>query len=124
MDSAKIVQTIGSPDSLGYGEDPRTINMVAWHYKGFSLILDSNRTLDGVLLRSHGPSTARGLCVGDPLSRVQKLYGSSAGDYYDSLHPRSVYYDNSREGDLLSILIMYKDTIVSDIYLERIYEKE
>ena len=117
MDSVTAVSIAGTPDSLEVLDKPfhyPYIGFSVWNYRDMKLSFDLQNKLRWIEVRRPGVMTARGLQVGDSLSRVRKLYGRSQDDY--DLPYEGLRYPFS-EHDPRGIVVQIDNNVVVSIYV-------
>lgn len=82
MTSADVRRVLGQSQSVTTEDDFRDpgAKLVVWRYGDLLVLLGSQDSVRGVWLRTRRVSTPRGLRVGDPVSRVERLYGAAFRD--------------------------------------------
>lgn len=121
IDSIKIVEVIGVPDSITDWKtrDPYPHRAFSvWHYQSDRLYLDSMLTLHGVEIRRSGVRTARGLMVGDSLMRIRDLYGLSKDDFG---LPYAALRFSLSEKDNMGMIIELDSNRVASVYVGRFF---
>lgn len=108
-----LTSRFGKPDSISSYENPfeNESRISTWHYKDISFTFTDDSSCLGFTVTGKGFSTKRGLKVGDPVSRVLKLYGKKAYIY----HKDYEYLDP--EDGLHIIRIITSRGKVKEIYL-------
>jgi hypothetical protein len=91
-DSSDVLARLGEPDSVIAVPDPDEpdIDLLAWVYPDMGVAFGDDGLRYGITLTGPRVPTARGLRAGDPVSRVQELYGRPqrrSGDTWDYVAP-------------------------------------
>jgi len=112
--TALIDSLLGSPDS---------VHGATWYYKSRSLQLSMNGShgdlrLSQVHLVGPGPSTARGLRVGDSIAKALALYGKSC------FEPEYLFCMSDGPDDQRGIWLMVDSAKVSETTLGEVYDNE
>lgn len=118
-DSAYIYKKFGKPDSVSPTFNIGDMgNYHYWIYKDFSVLLNEEQTVFSVTLKTSQYSTYREIKVGDPISKVKKMYdkfNSKIENYYDDSH--EIYY--CMKDDYMHVIRFMKDKNgkVASIYI-------
>jgi len=114
MTSAEVRRVLGQPQSVTTEDDFRDpgAKLVVWKYRDVLVLLGSQDSVRGVWLRTRQVSTPRGLRVGDPVSRVEQLYGFAA--FRDAA---TLEYSASEEQRMHVIRVVVKAGVVKQIFL-------
>ena len=80
-DSATVRARLGPPDSVTTSEHPSAagVQLIEWWYSDLRVGFNGTDTVAGVWLLRSNRRTARGLRVGDAVSRMRQLYGKPLG---------------------------------------------
>jgi hypothetical protein len=114
MKSAEVRRVLGRPQSVTREDDFRDpgAKLVSWKYRDIIVLLGSQDAVRGMWLRTPKIGTPRGLRVGDPVSRVEQLYGPPG--FRDAT---TLEYAVSEEQSLHVIRILVKAGVVDQIFL-------
>jgi len=115
IDSATVLAKFGRPDSVKHVStaDPSSLKIRAWFYPKCTLLMTSKGLTYGFIVGRAGVRTARGLSVGDSLSRVEQLYGNNEGSY--GLPQSTLRYSTSETNEILVVFI--EDSVVTRFYV-------
>jgi len=75
IDSGRVREVLGAPDSIRHWYRPEGHGRSNWRYGPVSLLFDRDGQRLGAAIIGGGVQTARGLAVGDSVSRLVELYG-------------------------------------------------
>ncbi len=114
MTSAEVRRVLGQPQSVTTQDDFRDpgAKLVVWKYKDLLVLLGSQDSVRGVWLRTRQVSTPRGLRVGDPVSRVEQLYGRAA--FRDA---STLEFAPPEEQRMHVVRVVVKAGVVKEIFL-------
>ena len=121
MDSISVLRILGRPDTVSRESDFRDTSdtFTAFDYHGLVVFLGTSNSVGAFSILGHGPATARGVAVGDSISRLRMLYGIPTGD--PTVFENGLSYYNG-DNDLDAIQFEIKDSIVTEIYVGHIYD--
>lgn len=108
-----LMTRLGKPDSISISEHPfdTESKISAWYYKDIVFLFIDDSTCQGFAIKSKKYSTKRGLSIGDPISKMIKLYGENNNSYLGDYD----YMDEKNEIHLIRITI--EKGKVKEIYL-------
>src|SRR5258706_13675150 len=78
MRANDVRRVLGRPQTIDTQDDFRDPGnkLISWRYKGIVVLLGSENTVRGDWITSQKLATSRGLRVGDPVARIESLYGT------------------------------------------------
>ena len=76
-DSATVRRLLGRPDSIQASDHPYDAHakLIDWWYSALRVSFNPPNSVSGVWILGRGPTTARGVSIGDSTARVRQLYG-------------------------------------------------
>ncbi|HEX2961618.1 MAG: hypothetical protein HF308_09940 [Ignavibacteria bacterium] len=110
-----LMTRLGKPDSISISEHPidTEIKISTWHYKDIDFSFYDDSTCLGFFIKSNKYSTKRSLTIGDPVSKMIKLYGENNNsylghyDYMDENEDQHVIRITTEKGKVKEIFLGY-----------------
>lgn len=119
IDSSFVISNFGQPYSVNKSKNPFSEGayFLDWSYKDVSILMNGDKTIIGFTLNTNRYKTYRGICVGDSIAKVKRIYWDSKENTDEYFEDKELISYSDKDSDMHVIRFIKDGVKVSSIYI-------